>query len=181
MSVATEWKNISCVIIFGLKEEVALNEEVIFSIVNGLAKAFAGNSAALYNKMGCPGYDVDVPRVPILSAQRSPGSHFENIDRSFASSSSDYIIIRPVQSAVVILSPKICEFHFNLFVASENWNDTELTFLLKINKTRFFPSKRDCNCCLRRKNTCEASNQDVGPTMWKWEKSNHKKVLFSQV
>ena len=41
MSVVTEWKNISCVIISGLRGEVSLNEEVIFSIVDDLAKAFA--------------------------------------------------------------------------------------------------------------------------------------------
>jgi len=32
MSVATEWKNISCVIISGLRGEVALNEEIIFQL-----------------------------------------------------------------------------------------------------------------------------------------------------
>jgi len=51
------------VIISGLRWEVALNEEVIFSIVNDLAKAFSANSAALYIKMGRPGCEVGVPRV----------------------------------------------------------------------------------------------------------------------
>jgi len=131
MSVATEWKNISCVIITGLRGEVALNEEAISSIVNHLGNAFAVNSAALYIKIGRPGCEVGVIRFPTLSSQRSPGSHFENIDRSVASASSDYIIIRPVQSAVVIRSPKICDFHFYYFVTSQNWNDTELNFFTK--------------------------------------------------
>ena len=37
--------------ISGLRGEVALNEEVIFSIVHDLAKAFPVNSAALYIKI----------------------------------------------------------------------------------------------------------------------------------
>jgi len=39
------------VTISGLRGEVALNEEVIFSIVNDLAKDFPINSAALYIKI----------------------------------------------------------------------------------------------------------------------------------
>ena len=38
-------------IISGLSVQVCLNEEIAFSIVNGLAKAFADNSATLYNEM----------------------------------------------------------------------------------------------------------------------------------
>jgi len=64
MSVATEWKNTSCVIISGLRGEVALNEGVIFLIVNDLVKAFAVNSAALYIKMGRPGCEVSHPVCP---------------------------------------------------------------------------------------------------------------------
>ena len=60
------------------------------------------------------------PKAPTYLSQKSPGSNFENIDRSFASSSIDYIIIRFMQSAVVIRSPKICDFHFTLFVTSQN-------------------------------------------------------------
>jgi len=76
MSVATEWKNISYVIIPGLRGEAALNEKVIFSIVNDLAKAFSVNSAALYIKMGCPGCEVGVPRVPTLSVPKVPRQSF---------------------------------------------------------------------------------------------------------
>jgi len=76
MSVATEWKNISCVIILGLRGEVALNEKVICSIVIDLAKALAVNSAALYVKMGRPGCEVGVPRVPTLSVPKVPRQTF---------------------------------------------------------------------------------------------------------
>jgi len=115
----------------GLRGGVALNGEVIFLIVNDLAKAFAVNPEALCIKMGHPGCELVSQGSPPYLPQRSQGSHFENIDRSFASSSSDYIIILPVQSAVVIRSPKICDFHFNLFVDSQNGNDTNLTFFTK--------------------------------------------------
>jgi len=64
------------VIIFGLREEVSLNEEVIFSSVNDLGKAFTVNSAALYIKMGCPRCEVGVPRVPTLSAPKVPRQPF---------------------------------------------------------------------------------------------------------
>jgi len=60
--------------------QVSLDEEVIFSIVNDLAKAFENNSAALYIKMGSPGCEVGVPKASPHLSQRSPGSHFENID-----------------------------------------------------------------------------------------------------
>jgi len=81
MSVATEGRNISCVIISGfLRMQDVLNEKVIFSITNDFAKAFADNSAALYIKMGRPGCEVGVPRGPPNLSQRSPGSHFKNID-----------------------------------------------------------------------------------------------------
>ena len=43
---------------------MALNKEVIFSIVNDLAKAFTDNSATSYIKMGRPGCVVGVPSVP---------------------------------------------------------------------------------------------------------------------
>jgi len=42
---------LTLVTISGLRGEVALNEEVIFSIVNDLAKDFPINSAALYIKI----------------------------------------------------------------------------------------------------------------------------------
>ena len=51
-------------IISGLRGEVALNEEVLFSIVNDLAMTFAVNSAVLYIKVGRPGCEVGVPKVP---------------------------------------------------------------------------------------------------------------------
>ena len=76
MSVATEWKNISCAIIPGLRGEAALNEKVIFSIGNDLAKAFAVNSAALYIKIGRPGCELGVPRVPTLSVPKVPRQPF---------------------------------------------------------------------------------------------------------
>ena len=57
-------------IISGLRGEVAQNEEVIFSIVNDLAKAFAANSAALYIKMGRPECEVGLPMVPTLSVPK---------------------------------------------------------------------------------------------------------------
>ena len=72
MSVATEWKNISCVITSGLRGDVALNEEVFFSILNGLTKAFAVNSAALYIETGRPVCEVGVSRVPTLSVPMVP-------------------------------------------------------------------------------------------------------------
>jgi len=53
-----------------------VNEEVIFSIVNDLAKAFAVNSAALYIEMGRPGCEVGVPRVPTLSVPKVPRQPF---------------------------------------------------------------------------------------------------------
>jgi len=56
--------------------EVTLNEEVIFSIVNDLAKAFAVNSAALYIKMGRPGCEVGVPKVPNLIFPKVPRQPF---------------------------------------------------------------------------------------------------------
>jgi len=76
MSVATGWKDISCVIISGLREEVAPNEEVILSIVNDLAKAFIVKSAAWYFKMGRPEYEVGVPRVPTLFVPKVPRQPF---------------------------------------------------------------------------------------------------------
>jgi len=76
MSVATGRKNISCGIISELRGEVVVNEEVIFSIVNDLAKAFAVNSAALYIEMGRPGCEVGVPRVPTLSVPKVPRQPF---------------------------------------------------------------------------------------------------------
>ena len=63
-------------IISGLRGEVALNEEVIFSIVNDVAKAFAVNPAALYIKMGRPGCEVGVPRVPTLTVPNVPRQPF---------------------------------------------------------------------------------------------------------
>jgi len=64
------------VIVSGLRGEVALNEQVIFSIVNDLAKGFAVNSTALNNKMGRPGCEVGVPRVPTLSVPKVPRQPF---------------------------------------------------------------------------------------------------------
>jgi len=64
------------VIISGLRGEVALNAEVIFSIVNDLAKVFVVNSAALYIKIGRPGYEVGVQRVPTLSVPKVPRQPF---------------------------------------------------------------------------------------------------------
>ena len=93
-------------------------------------KAFADNSATSCIEMGRPQCEVGVPRVPPYLSQTSPGSHFENIDWSLVSSSSDYVVICPVQSAVVILCPKMCDFHFNLFVTNQNWNGTDLFFFL---------------------------------------------------
>ena len=40
---------------------MALNEEVLFSIVNDLAMAFAVNSAVVYIKLGRPGCEVGGP------------------------------------------------------------------------------------------------------------------------
>ena len=51
-------------IISGLRGEVAPNEEVLFSILNDFAKAFAVNSAALYIKIGRPECEVGDPKVP---------------------------------------------------------------------------------------------------------------------
>jgi len=131
--------------------------------------------------MGRPGCEVGVPRVAPYLSQRSPDSHFKNIDWFVASSSSDYIIIRPVQSALVILYPKICNFHFNVFVISQNWNDTDLTFFTKYKIKLGFSYSNVTAIVVCDENICETSNQDVGSTMWKWEKSNHRKVLLSQV
>ena len=47
-----------------------------FLIVNDLAKAFAVNSAALYIKIGRPGCEVGVPRVPTLSVSKVPRRPF---------------------------------------------------------------------------------------------------------
>jgi len=59
-----------------LRGEVALNEEVIFLIVNDLAKVFVVNSAALYIKLGRPGCEVGVPRVPTVSVPKVPRQPF---------------------------------------------------------------------------------------------------------
>ena len=105
--------------------------------------------------------------------QGSPGSFF-------ASSSSDYIVICPMQFAEVILSPKICNVRFNLFVTIKNWNNSDLTFLLKANITDFYLFKFHCNF-LCNENTCGRPNQDPSPTMWKLKKVITGRCCFPRV
>jgi len=81
---------------------------------------------------------------PCLS-QKSQGSHFENIVWPLASALSDHIVVCPAQSAVFPLPPTK-----KLSVSNENWNNAELIFFAKNNKTRFFLFRCNCICCLQQ-------------------------------
>jgi len=122
-----------------------------FLIANDLGKASSVNSSAFYITMGSPGCEVGVPKVPTLFVPNVPRQPFWKYWLIICKFFKWLHHNPPCAVCSSHTFPKICDFHFNLFVTSQNWNNTDLTFLLKINKTTFFPFRHHCNCCLRRK------------------------------